>query len=355
MNILIIGCNGFIGSHLSEYIISNTEWNITGIDLDSDRIEAVTNNPRFRFINSDITTELDLLTNEISKSDVVLPLAAIATPKKYITNPIQVFELDFEANLFIIRQCLKFNKRLIFPSTSEVYGLCEDEYFDEQNSNLILGPIKKSRWIYSCSKQLLDRVIWAYKDEGLDFTIFRPFNWIGPNLDSVHSKSGDSRVITQFIGNIIRKESIELVDGGMQKRSFTDIRDGIDALVKIIENKEKVNHKIINIGFPENEFSIKELASILITKFKDTNTINHMVEDIDVKCSLSEEYYGEGYQDVSRRVPNIEKIKNILGWSPKLTLQDSISHIVDFHISNKDLHQVQPYEEESKQKLFASR
>lgn len=339
MNILIIGCNGFIGSHLSEYILSNTQWNVTGIDLYSDIVGKLVENPRFRFICSDITKDLDLLTNEISSCDVVLPLAAIATPKKYITNPIQVFELDFEANLFIIRQCLKYKKRLIFPSTSEVYGLCEDEYFDELSSNLILGPIKKSRWIYSCSKQLLDRVIWAYKDEGLNFTIFRPFNWIGPNLDSIHSETGDARVITQFIGNIIRNESINLVDGGEQKRSFTDIRDGIDALVSIIKHKEKVNHRIINIGFPENEYSIKELASILISKFENTNTINHLVKNIDVKSTLSEEYYGKGYQDVCKRVPNIEKIKNILGWSPKLTLQDSISHIVDYHVSKKDLKQ----------------
>ena len=337
MNILIIGCNGFIGSHLTEYILSNTEWKITGIDLYDDKVEHLTKNENFTFHRSDITKNLNFLTTEISKCDVVLPLAAIATPKMYITNPIQVFELDFEANLYVIRQCLKFNKRLIFPSTSEVYGLCEDEYFDELSSNLILGPIKKSRWIYSCSKQLLDRVIWAYKDEGLDFTIFRPFNWVGPNLDDIHSESGEARVITQFIGNIIRNESIELVDGGEQKRAFTDIRDGIDALVRIIEEKEKVNHRIINIGFPENEYSIKELAYILISKFENTESIKHLVENIDVKCTLSEEYYGEGYQDVCRRVPNIQKIKTVLGWVPTLTLQDSISHIVDYHISKNDL------------------
>ena len=98
-------------------------------------------------------------------------------------NPLRVFELDFEENLKIIRDCVKYNKRIIFPSTSEVYGMCTDKNFDEDSSNPVVGPINKQRWIYSVSKQLLDRVIWAYGDKnGLKFTLFRPFNWMGPRL-----------------------------------------------------------------------------------------------------------------------------------------------------------------------------
>ena len=98
-------------------------------------------------------------------------------------------------------------------------------------STLVLGPIDKQRWIYSCSKQLLDRVIWAYGPEGrLDFTLFRPFNWIGPKLDNIYTaKEGSSRVVTQFLGHILRGEPIKLVDGGTQKRCFTYVDDGIDA------------------------------------------------------------------------------------------------------------------------------
>ena len=103
----------------------------------------------------------------------------------------------------------------------------------------MLGPINKPRWIYSCAKQLMDRVIHAYgMQEGLDYTLFRPFNWIGAGLDSINTaKEGSSRVITQFLGHIVRGEPIKLVDGGTQKRAFTYIDDGIAALLKIIENR----------------------------------------------------------------------------------------------------------------------
>lgn len=96
---------------------------------------------------------------------MVLPLVAIATPIEYTRNPLRVFELDFEENLKIIRYCVKYRKRIIFPSTSEVYGMCTDNVFDEDSSNLIVGPVNKPRWIYSVSKQLLDRVIWAYGEK----------------------------------------------------------------------------------------------------------------------------------------------------------------------------------------------
>src|SRR4029077_563923 len=121
------------------------------------------------------------------------------------------------------------------------------------NSNLVLGPIEKQRWIYSCSKQLMDRVIYAYGSRGgRAFTLFRPFNWIGAGLDSIHTaKEGSSRVITQFFGHIVRGEPIKLVDGGTQKRAFTYIDDGIDALMTIIDNKSGfASGKIYNVGNP---------------------------------------------------------------------------------------------------------
>jgi hypothetical protein len=172
-------------------------------------------------------------------------LVAIATPATYVKEPLRVFELDFEANLPIVRQAVKYKKRVIFPSTSEVYGMSQDPEFDPENSPLIYGPINKPRWIYACAKQMMDRVIHAYgQQEGLQYTLFRPFNWIGPGLDSIHTpKEGSSRVITQFLGHIVRGEPIKLVDGGAQKRSFTYVSDGIDALMKIIDNKDGIRQR----------------------------------------------------------------------------------------------------------------
>src|SRR6476661_2878542 len=265
--ILILGVNGFIGHHLSHRIIKTTNWEVYGMDMQTERVSDLLKHPRFHFFEGDITINKEWIEYHIRKCDTVLPLVAIATPATYVKEPLRVFELDFEANLPIVRSCVKYRKRILFPSTSEVYGMCRDEEFDPDNSELVLGPIAKQRWIYSCSKQLMDRVIWAYGAEGkLDFTLFRPFNWIGAGLDSIHTpKEGSSRVLTQFLGHIVRGEPIQLVDGGAQKRSFTYVDDGIDALVRIIANEGGVaTGKIYNIGNPVNNYSVRELASMML-------------------------------------------------------------------------------------------
>ncbi|MBI3904775.1 MAG: bifunctional UDP-4-amino-4-deoxy-L-arabinose formyltransferase/UDP-glucuronic acid oxidase ArnA, partial [Pseudomonas fluorescens] len=181
--VLILGVNGFIGNHLSERLLRDDRYEVYGLDIGSDAIERLRSHPNFHFVEGDISIHSEWIEYHIKKCDVVLPLVAIATPIEYTRNPLRVFELDFEENLKLVRYCVKYNKRVIFPSTSEVYGMCQDNNFDEDNSNLVVGPINKQRWIYACSKQMMDRVIYAYGFErNLDFTLFRPFNWIGSGL-----------------------------------------------------------------------------------------------------------------------------------------------------------------------------
>ena len=193
--ILILGVNGFIGHHLSHRIIAKTDWEVYGMDMQTDRIEGLLKEKRFHFFEGDITINHEWIEYHIRKCDTVLPLVAIATPATYVKEPLRVFELDFEANLPIVRACVKRGKRLIFPSTSEVYGMCQDGEFDPESSTMVYGPINKPRWIYACSKQLMDRVIHAYgMQQGLDYTLFRPFNWIGAGLDSINTpKEGVTR------------------------------------------------------------------------------------------------------------------------------------------------------------------
>ena len=227
--ILILGVNGFIGHHLSKRIVAATDWDIFGMDMQTDRISDLLPEKRFHFFEGDITINREWIEYHIKKCDTVLPLVAIATPATYVREPLRVFELDFEANLPIVRACVRHRRRIVFPSTSEVYGMCHDDEFDPESSELVLGPINKPRWIYSCAKQLMDRVIHAYgMQEGLDYTLFRPFNWIGPKLDDIDAaKEGSSRVVTQFVINLFRGEPIRLVDGGEQKRCFTWVENGI--------------------------------------------------------------------------------------------------------------------------------
>jgi nucleoside-diphosphate-sugar epimerase len=188
--VLILGVNGFIGHHLSKRILETTDWEVYGMDMSTDRISDLLAHPRMHFFEGDITINKEWVEYHVKKCDVILPLVAIATPSTYVKQPLRVFELDFEANLPIVRSAAKYNKHLVFPSTSEVYGMCHDGEFDPENSELVYGPINKPRWIYACSKQLMDRVIWGYGMEGLNFTLFRPFNWVGAGLDSIHTPKG---------------------------------------------------------------------------------------------------------------------------------------------------------------------
>lgn len=330
--ILILGVNGFIGHHLSKAVLSSTDWEVYGMDMQSDRITDLLPERRFHFFEGDITINREWIEYHVKKCDVLLPLVAIATPASYVREPLRVFELDFEANLPIVRDAVRYGKRLVFPSTSEVYGMCDDPAFDPERSNLVLGPINKPRWIYACAKQLMDRVIHAYGiEQGLDYTLFRPFNWIGAGLDSINTpKEGSSRVVSQFLGHIVRGEPIRLVDGGGQRRTFTCVDDGIAALMRIIENPGGVaTGKIYNIGNPANNYSVRELATMMLElaasypEYRDNAARVRMVE------VSSGEYYGKGYQDVQNRVPKIENTMRELGWAPKVDMATALRRIFD--------------------------
>lgn len=335
--ILILGVDGFIGHHLSHQILATTDWEVYGMDMNSERVADLIAHPRFHFFEGDITINREWIEYHVKKCDVLIPLVAIATPATYVKEPLRVFELDFEANLPIVRQAVKYRKRVIFPSTSEVYGMSQDAEFDPDNSPLIYGPINKPRWIYACAKQMMDRVIHAYgQQEGLQYTLFRPFNWIGPGLDSIHApKEGSSRVITQFLGHIVRGETIKLVDGGSQSRCFTYFSDGIEALIKIIENKGGVaNGKIYNIGNPGNNFSIREVANIMIEMAKQYPEYASSAAKVRVVETTAVDYYGNGYQDAQHRVPNIEKTMSELCWTPKVNFEDALRGIFEAYRGN---------------------
>jgi nucleoside-diphosphate-sugar epimerase len=330
--ILILGVNGFIGHHLSRRILGTTDWEVYGMDMQSDRVEELLGNKRFRFFEGDITINKEWIEYHIRKSDIVLPLVAIATPATYVQDPLRVFELDFEANLPFVRSCVKHGKRLVFPSTSEVYGMSHDAEFHPYKTDLVLGPIDKTRWIYSCAKQLMDRVIWAYgAQHGLRFTLFRPFNWIGAGLDSISTpKEGSSRVVTQFLGHIVRGEDIQLVDGGAQRRAFTYIDDGIEALMKILDNPNGVaDGKIYNIGNPANNCSVKELAQTLLELAAGFAEYRDAARKVKLVETSSGKYYGAGYQDVQNRTPNIDGTRADFDWEPTVGLRDALTRILE--------------------------
>jgi nucleoside-diphosphate-sugar epimerase len=286
-------------------------------------------------VEGDITINKEWIEYQIKKCDVVVPLVAIANPSQYVQNPLLVFELDFEANLEIVRQCVKYKKRLIFPSTSELYGMSSDKVLDEESSPLTYGPVNKQRWIYAASKQLLDRVIYAYGvRDNLDYTLFRPFNFIGPNLDNVDEpKEGSSRVFTQFLSNIMYRRPILLVDGGEQKRSFTFIDDAMECLLRIIDNDNGVaSRRIFNIGNPGNCASVKELATMMIEVAAEFPQLRERAQTARIENVTSADYYGKYYQDIQLRVPAIEAAREALGWTPSTDLREAVRQTIAYYV-----------------------
>jgi nucleoside-diphosphate-sugar epimerase len=334
--VLILGVNGFIGHHLTQRILETTDWEIYGMDMAMDRLGTAVSHPRMHFFEGDLTINKEWIEYHVKKCDVILPLVAIATPATYVREPLRVFELDFEANLPIVRAAVKYRKHLVFPSTSEVYGMCSDSEFDPETSHLVYGPINKPRWIYACSKQLLDRVIAGYgMERGLNYTLFRPFNWIGPGLDSIFTtKEGSSRVVTQFLGQIVRGESIRLVDGGRQKRAFADISDGIAALMCILRNPGGIaSGRIYNIGNPANHWSVRRLAETMLAMASDYPEYTAAARDCRIVETAAKDFYGAGYQDVQDRFPMITATVEDLGWKPVVDMQQSLRAIFESYRS----------------------
>lgn len=340
LKILVLGVNGFIGSTLAERVLKTTDWEMYGLDIGSHKVKNLLGHPRFQFVEGDILINKEWIEYQIKKCDVVIPLVAIANPIQYVRDPLRVFELDFEANLDIVRKVVKYRKRILFPSTSEVYGMSPDEELNEMTSPLTYGSIDKQRWIYATSKQLLDRVIYAYGVHNeLDYTLFRPFNWVGPRLDNVfEQKEGSSRVFTQFMSNVIYGKPLQLVDGGKQRRSFTYVGDAIDCLMRIIENPNgKATRRIFNIGNPANDVSVAELAKLIVEAFKKFPAYRERAEKAQIVTVSSGEYFGKFYQDIQRRVPSIAAVHEALGWKPTTTLAEAIHHTLDYHLRESEL------------------
>ena len=273
MKILILGANGFIGHSLTTRILDETDWQVFAMDIGDDRIQEHLGHPNFRFLEGDIGINREWIEYHIKKCDVALPLVAIATPFDYVRNPIRVFELDFEENLRIVRLAVKYGARVIFPSTSEIYGMSEDRVF----------------------------------------------------------------VVTQFLGHLLRGEPIRLVEGGDQRRCITDIRDGVDALMRILRNEGgRADGRILNIGNPENDCSIAELASLLIdmlSRYPRYPRWAGLRDTAVVEKVLALDYYGEGYQDILTRVPDISNARECIGWEPRYGLEEALANMVHHYVS----------------------
>ena len=348
-HILSLGAGGFIGAHLTERLLADG-YRVTAVDTHTDKVRELLDHPLLTFLEKDIREpgfDLDALVRD---ADLVIDLIAHANPGIYVTQPLDVFQLNFNENMRIAEACVAHDKRLIQYSSCEVYGktlaavapdkLIDPEdpahaTFSEDTTDLIMGPVGKHRWIYASAKQLLERVLHAYGLEGrLNYTIIRPFNFIGPKIDYLPGDTdGIPRVFSFFMEALVNGTPMKLVDGGSHRRCYTYIDDAIDCTARIVQNPDGAcDRQIFNIGSTENEVSIRDLAHLMrdlyAEKFKTDRL--PLSDIIDVSA---EEFYGEGYEDSDRRIPDNRKARELLGWQPTWKMRELLEKTMHYYLS----------------------
>ncbi len=348
MRILNLGAGGFIGSHLTQLLLDRGH-NVVGVDTHKDKLAEFLDRDSFTFLEQDIRDPQYNLSASVGGADLVIDLIAHANPGIYVRRPLDVFYLNFNENLRITQECVRHKKRLIQFSSCEVYGKTaaaafpdaiidpEDPAlatFSEETTNFTLGPIGKHRWIYACAKQLLERVIHAYGISGqLQYTIIRPFNFIGPKIDYLPSGGGEvPRVFSYFMEALLLGTRMVLVDGGTHRRCYTYIDDAIECIDRIVENPDGVcDGQIFNIGSPHNEISIRALAETMLQIYQKEFKIPGvpLPEIVEV---AGEEFYGSGYEDSDRRIPDITKARTLLKWGPTTGITELLTRTMRYYI-----------------------
>ncbi|MDF1863083.1 MAG: bifunctional UDP-4-keto-pentose/UDP-xylose synthase [Verrucomicrobiales bacterium] len=343
--ILVLGAGGFIGVNLTERLLADGKYAVTALDLDGEKLRDQIGHARLDFRQEDIRHRDNSLETLVGEHDLVVDLVAMANPSLYITDPLEVFQLNFQENLRIVEYCVKHRRRLVQFSTCEVYGrtvagvLGKDPAempfpFHEDTSPLIMGPVRNHRWIYACAKQLLERVLHAYGlEDRLDYTIIRPFNFIGPRIDYLPSeKAGNPRVFSHFMNSLLYGTPMQLVDGGRSYRAYTHIDDAVECIVRILDNPGGVcSREIFNIGTPENETTIRQFAEQMKEVFDEEFRLPGDPHPEIVQVS-AEEFYGEGYEDCDRRIPDVTKARGLLGWESKHDLRSVIYHTMKYFV-----------------------
>jgi UDP-apiose/xylose synthase len=334
---LVLGGGGFLGSHLVAALLEqSTRARVTVIDTTLDKLRPVPGDVegRLELVQASIQ-EPGILEDAVAGCDLVLSLTALCNPALYNTRPQEVIEANFTHLVPLVELCTVHRRWLIHFSTCEVYGKSQPGAapLSEDHSPLVLGPVGRERWTYACAKQLLERLIWACgRHRDLPFTIIRPFNVIGPRMDFLDGFDGRGtpRVLACFMRALMLGEPLRLVDGGQQRRSFIYISDFVDAVVRVIERPGACRGEIINIGNPDNDVTIADLARRMASVFQRRHAPDRTFV---AEAVTAESFYGPGYDDAEHRVPEIDKAARLLGWRPTTTLDQMLPVIVDDYVS----------------------
>ncbi|MBW1808876.1 MAG: NAD-dependent epimerase/dehydratase family protein [Deltaproteobacteria bacterium] len=327
--ICVLGGGGFLGSHLVEELIEKTAFEVEAVDTTFEKLAV--SSKRLRVTQASIE-DPGVIDSAVMANDILISTTALCNPALYNSQPIDVINANYTHLVPLVELCSKQSRWLIHYSTCEVYGkmsAADSAAMNEANSPMILGPVNKERWTYACAKQLLERLIWAYgKHAGLAFTIIRPFNVIGPRMDFIPGIDGEGvpRVLACFMKALLKREPLQLVEGGGNRRAFIYVKDFTQAVLEIIGNPGRCQGEILNIGNPANDVTISELAEKMVKVFQTRYKPQH---EYRLQSVTAEEFYGPGYDDSEVRIPDIEKISKLLKWQPVTTLDQMLPTVIE--------------------------
>lgn len=309
MENLVTGGAGFIGSHLIEKLLKDKQKVICIDNFSTGReknIEKFFSNPNFKFFQKDITKSFDFNVQQIWH------LACPASPKYYLKNPIKTSNTNFNGTLNVLELAKRYNSKVLFTSSSEIYG---DPVKYPQDENYQGSPNPNGiRSCYSEGKRMAESLSFDYmRLHNIDIKIARIFNTYGPNINE-----NDGRVISNFISAGLRNENLRIFGDGNQTRSFCYINDLIEGLVKLMDSR--YNHPI-NLGNPKEEYQINDLADLIILK---------------TKSMAKKSYFPFLKDDPKKRKPSIEKANKLLDWSPSTGINEGLDYTIE-HFKKSNL------------------
>ena len=314
MNVLITGGGGFLGSFICDVHIERGD-SVVALDLsDGAKVAHLATHPNFRFLSTTVTDETTMR-EEIRASDLVYHLAAVADPRRYVEDPLHTLQLDLIAGLHVVDWVVEAKRPLVFTSTSEVYGRNPEVPWAE-DADRVLGSTAINRWSYATAKAALEHYILAHHQQnGLEFNIFRPFNFFGPRLDSL----GAGRVVTIFLERFLAGQPVQIHGDGTQTRTFCFVRDAAEGIV-LGSTSEKTRNTVLNIG-TDIEHTIKSFAETMRRVGGFASPIEYITY---------ESAFGPSYEDIPRRIPDLTRIRSLTGWEATTSLDDGLTQTIEY-------------------------
>jgi UDP-glucose 4-epimerase len=314
MRVLITGGAGFLGSHLADALIARGD-EIFVLDTGAiAKVRHLLNEPRFHYIHDSIFN-LELLDSLAARVDLIYHLAAVVGVEHYVADPYQTLNVNVNGTQNLLKASYKYGKKVVFSSTSEVYGRNPKVPWKEDDDR-VLGATTIDRWCYSTSKAVGEHFCFAYYKLGLPVTVVRYFNIYGPRLDKVDV----GRLFTIFMGQLLRGADLTVIGDGSQTRCFTYVTDAVAATIAAGANREADGHAI-NIGV-DTETSVLEFAKLMLELYGPTRS--------KIKFVSQDQVYGNSYEDIPRRVPDNTKMLTLLGVKPKVSLREGAKLAMDW-------------------------